>query len=111
MDEIKARTRALQEEGAFAAHSSSLRCGSDCYRIYWTGERKVRDKDRFIQILWKALEVHGIAGPLAPAPGSGTTKLVDGVEEPWRCVCKQARLPRISVQLLSTSVGVQFCDF
>jgi hypothetical protein len=61
VDEMKARTRALQEEG----------------------ERKVRDKDRYIQVLWKAMEVHGIVGPFVPAPTSGQVEVVEGTVDPW----------------------------
>ena len=102
VDEIKARTRALQEEGTFAPPCVPLGVMRP-FDPDIAGERKVRDKDRFIQVLWKALEVHGIAGPLAPAPGSGAEKVVEGIEEPWRytSVCNFFKtLLRLPVQLI-----------
>jgi hypothetical protein len=60
LDETKARVRAVQEEN----------------------ERKVREKDRYIQVLWRTLEVHNIVGPMAPSD-SNTDAAVENEPEPW----------------------------
>jgi hypothetical protein len=49
LDEMKARFRSVQEEH----------------------DKKIRGKDRYIQVLWRTLEVHKIASPFASEPGSG----------------------------------------
>lgn len=60
LDETKARVRAVQEEN----------------------ERKVREKDRYIQVLWRTLEVHNIVGPMAPSD-TNTEKEIEEETEPW----------------------------
>ena len=60
LDETKARVRAVQEEN----------------------ERKIREKDRYIQVLWRTLEVHNIVGPMAPSD-KNTAATVEDEPEPW----------------------------
>ena len=60
LDETKARVRAVQEEN----------------------ERKIREKDRYIQLLWRTLEVHNIVGPMAPFDKNNAATVEDE-PEPW----------------------------
>ena len=60
LDETKARVRAVQEEN----------------------ERKIREKDRYIQLLWRTLEVHNVVGPLAPSDAN-VAAVIEREEEPW----------------------------
>ena len=83
-DEVKAKFRAFQEEA----------------------ERSRRDKERYIQVLWRAMEVHGIASPFSNAASIGLARaerelhgklcLVSGAPGDGPRVLKQADFPAVA---------------